>query len=125
TAEATPTDSASVSGTMRSNAVTIVNSAPSITGGSASLQYSDPLSFKLAPSDADGDALSFTAIGLPSGMQINATTGEITGTGASNAVLSAPGVYNTIMVTVSDGSGGTQTAPVTITVTKEDARSYY
>src|SRR5207249_4528420 len=71
-----------MSGTIN-NTVTVVNSLPSITGGSASRQYSDPLSFTPTASDADGDILSFTATGIPAGMQINASTGEITGTGAS------------------------------------------
>src|SRR5207249_2171522 len=47
-----------MSGTIN-NTVTVVNSLPSITGGSASRQYSDPLSFTPTASDADGDILSF------------------------------------------------------------------
>jgi VCBS repeat-containing protein len=60
-------------------------------------------------SDADNRALTYSASGLPAGLSINATTGLITGTLASSAsTLSAGGNYN-ILVTASDGLGGTAT----------------
>ena len=53
-------------------------------------------SFQVVASDDDGDALKYTAAGLPSPLAINETTGLIAGT------PSAAGNFD-IMVTVSDG----------------------
>jgi hypothetical protein len=106
------------------NSVTVQNSAPSLTGGSASVQYSDPLAFTPASSDDDGDTLSFSATGVPSGLQVSQTTGEVSGTGPGGTVPTIPGSY-TISITANDGNGGTKTATVTITVNKEDATIDY
>ena len=51
-------------------------------------------------SDVDGDTLSFSATGLPAGLNINSATGEIAGT------TSTAGSY-AVAVGVSDGNGGT------------------
>ena len=64
----------------------------------------------LSASDADGDALTWSATGLPAGMAINATTGVITGTPTTAATYSST-------VTVSDGKGGTASRSFTWTVT--------
>src|SRR6185436_19844100 len=64
----------------------------------------------LSASDADGDALTWSATGLPAGMAINATTGVITGTPTTAATYSST-------VTVSDGKGGTASKSFTWTVT--------
>ena len=56
------------------------------------------VSLNIAASDADGDALIFSAAGLPAGLAINATTGLISGT----LTFSSAGLY-TVTVTVSDG----------------------
>ncbi|MDO7086205.1 Ig-like domain-containing protein, partial [Pseudocolwellia sp. AS88] len=55
-------------------------------------------------SDVDGDTLSFTATGLPSGISIDANTGVVSGTFENNASVSSP--YN-ITITASDDSGAT------------------
>ena len=60
----------------------------STTGAANSLQ--------LSASDPNGDALRYTAAGLPAGMTLNATTGLISGT------PSVPGTFNVVAV-ASDG----------------------
>ena len=57
------------------------------------------VSLALAGSDPDGDALSYSASGLPAGATINAATGLISGT------LTTSGTYN-VTAQVSDGRGG-------------------
>ncbi len=56
-------------------------------------------------SEIDGDSLSFSAVGLPTGLMMDAS-GNITGTIDSSA--SASGPY-TVVVTVNDGNGGSTT----------------
>jgi hypothetical protein len=51
----------------------------------------------IVASDADGDALTFSATGLPGALSIDAPTGVISGT-----VLALPGSYH-VTVSVSDG----------------------
>jgi chitodextrinase len=51
----------------------------------------DSVSLAIAASDADGEALTFSATGLPGGLAINNTTGVITGT---------PGIAGNYTVTV-------------------------
>jgi large repetitive protein len=65
--------------------------------------------------DLDGDVLSFTATGLPAGLSIDAA-GVISGTIDKNASQPAGGLY-TVVVTASDGKGGTVSADFTWTVT--------
>ena len=59
----------------------------------------------IAATDADGDTLSYSATGLPTGLGINAGTGVISGTIASGA----SGTFNAT-VTVSDGRLSTPVA---------------
>jgi CshA-type fibril repeat protein/VCBS repeat-containing protein len=55
-------------------------------------------------SDPDGDALTFTATGLPPGLTIDPATGVISGTIDRSASQGGP---YTVTVTASDGHGGT------------------
>jgi VCBS repeat-containing protein len=55
-------------------------------------------------SDPDGDPLTFTATNLPKGLTINPTTGVISGTLPPGASVGGP---FTVVVTASDGKGGT------------------
>ncbi|WP_027998000.1 cadherin-like domain-containing protein [Sinorhizobium arboris] len=64
--------------------------------------------------DAEGDTLTFSATGLPAGLSIDAATGEITGTIASNASTMSP---YTVTITADDGQGGQVSAEFTFTVT--------
>lgn len=63
----------------------------SVRGTAASLQ--------ITASDPDGNALSYSATGLPAGLSIATTTGLISGTVSAAAASS-----NTVTVTASDGS---------------------
>ncbi len=67
-------------------------------------------------SDVDGDALTFTAAGLPLGLTIDLNTGIISGTIDSDASQPAGGVY-TVVVTADDGRGGTVDQSFTWTIT--------
>jgi CshA-type fibril repeat protein len=70
-------------------------------------------------SDIDGDTLIFTATGLPAGVVIDAATGAISGTIASNAStggLGGNGIYQ-VTVTADDGNGGTISSTFTWTIT--------
>jgi large repetitive protein len=66
--------------------------------------------------DPDGDPLSYSAVGLPAGLTINAATGVISGTIDNSASQVNGGVYS-ITVTASDGRGGTVTQTFSWTVT--------
>ena len=86
-----------------------VNDAPvvGITIPNQSSQDSDSIALNVASnfSDVDGDALTFSATGLPHGLSID-TAGNITGTIDSSASQSGP---YTIFVTADDGNGETVT----------------
>ncbi len=78
--------------------------------------------------DSNGNALTYTAGGLPAGLTINATTGQISGTLDHDASKNAPttsgsgatldGTY-TVSVTASDPFGGTATQSFTIDSTNQ------
>ena len=73
------------------------NSAPLIvTPSNQSSTKGTELNLNVQASDADGDSLSFAASGLPNGLNINSTTGQINGA-ATNT-----GNY-AVVITVSDG----------------------
>ncbi|MBT8208079.1 MAG: putative Ig domain-containing protein, partial [Acidimicrobiia bacterium] len=69
------------------------------------------INLSAAATDADGDTLMYSAMGLPSGLSINASTGLISGT----IPFTAEGSY-AVMVTVEDG-GVSTTDAFTWTVT--------
>ncbi len=74
--------------------VSLVNPGPQASVDSSAV------SLQLQGQDADHDTLTYTASGLPSGVSVNASTGLISGTLASNADTNSP--YN-VTVTASDG----------------------
>jgi VCBS repeat-containing protein len=79
--------------------LTVTNQAPVVGNPGARMgKAGDPVSFQLSAGDADGDSLTFSATGLPTGVSINSTTGLISGTISSQA-----GKTNTVTVTASDG----------------------
>jgi hypothetical protein len=75
-------------------------------------------SLQVVASDVDGDTLSYSAIGLPPGLGINASTGLISGTISFTAVSHPDIVFDyNVEVTVSDG---TATTPVVFVWTVDD-----
>jgi large repetitive protein len=102
--------------------VTAVNDAPVVATALPDLfdLDSDFVSTLLASnfSDVDGDTLTFTATGLPLGLQFNPTTGTVFGQVDGLASQGGPtnnGVY-IVTVTASDGNGGTVTTSFTWTI---------
>ena len=100
------------------------NDAP-VVGGTIPAQASDdadmivPVDVTTAFSDVEGDTLTYTAAGLPTGLTLDPNTGEISGTidnSASQAGPNSDGVY-TVEVTATDDSSATVTASFEWTVT--------
>ncbi|WP_217426514.1 putative Ig domain-containing protein [Candidatus Methylobacter favarea] len=85
------------------SAVNPVNHPPAVTNpGAQTTAVSTSVNLQIMATDADGDTLSYSASGLPTGLSINPGTGLISGTTSATA-----GSF-TATVTVSDGhSGGT------------------
>ncbi|WP_426359187.1 beta strand repeat-containing protein [Pseudocolwellia sp. HL-MZ19] len=87
--------------------VTAVNDAPT-TAGLSDQADADSSTITLDVSanfsDVDGDNLSFSGTGLPTGLSIDADTGVITGTVASD--ISNSGPFN-VTIVVNDGNNGT------------------
>ena len=80
--------------------VTDVNRSPSLSNpGNQNDNEGSSIDLNLVATDPDGDTLVFGATGLPAGLTINASSGQISG------VLSTEGVYS-VTATVSDGQGG-------------------
>ena len=96
-----------------------VNDAPVTTGLPDLFDIdSAAVSVPVGPAftDAEGDALTFSATGLPGGLSISPTTGLISGTIDNNASTVGGGIY-TITVTANDGNGGITSTTFTWTVT--------
>ena len=70
-------------------------------------------SLQLSATDVDGDALTYSATGLPPGLGVNATSGLISGTIAAGAASGSP---YTVTATVADGRGGSAQRTFTWTV---------
>ena len=66
--------------------------------------------------DVDGDTLSYSAMGLPTGLTIDASSGVISGTIDHSASQNGGGVYS-VTITASDGKGGSVDQSFTWTVT--------
>ncbi len=101
--------------------VGLVNDAPTTTPiATQTSDDADVVSLPIAGnfSDLDGDTLSFTATGLPTGLTIDPVTGIISGTidpAASQGGPNADGIYS-VTVTADDGNGGTVSQTFTYTV---------
>ncbi|MGZ4724644.1 MAG: Ig-like domain-containing protein, partial [Ilumatobacteraceae bacterium] len=79
---------------------TSVNDTPTVTNpGPQSSAEGDTISLQIVASDVDGDSLTYTASGLPTGVSINTSSGLISGTIAFDAAGS-----HTVTVTASDGA---------------------
>ncbi|WP_206747258.1 putative Ig domain-containing protein [Enterovibrio norvegicus] len=88
--------------------VTDINNAPTISGSpSTTISEGSAYSFIPAANDIDAsDTLTFSVTGAPSWLNINATTGELSGTPNDIDV----GTTNNIVVTVTDDGAGTLNA---------------
>jgi hypothetical protein len=95
-----------------------VNDAPEVTAPTGNQTFAQGDSVNLdagaAFTDPDGDALGFTATGLPASLSVNTNTGAITGTPTNADVTNGP-VYG-VTVTANDGNGGSVDDSFNITI---------
>ncbi|MEM7703406.1 MAG: Ig-like domain-containing protein, partial [Pseudomonadota bacterium] len=86
---------------------------------------SEVISVPLAPAftDAESDALTFSATGLPAGLSIDPATGLVSGTISATASSDVPNGEYTVTVTADDGNGGTVSTTFTWTITNEPPRA--
>lgn len=90
------------------------NTAPQVSGTPASTVVAGTTYlFQAQASDADGDALSFSATGLPAWATLNSQTGQISGTPAEANV----GTTADIVISVSDGEATASLPTFRITIT--------
>ena len=90
--------------------VPAANQLPTLTAvPNQSATVGQAVSFALAGSDADGDTLSYSATGLPTGLTLNLVTGLIAGNPTT------AGTYS-VTVQVADGRGGAASRSFTWTV---------
>jgi hypothetical protein len=98
--------------TQRQDANT-ANTAPVISGSpSTSATAGIAWQFQPSASDADGDALTFTAAGLPAWASIDRQSGRLSGTPGAGDV----GATSSIVVSVSDGDSSASLAAFSIVV---------
>lgn len=108
-----PAAAAASGGSSSSSANSSGNQAPTISGTPAvTVAVNGSYSFTPTAADANGDTLAFSRSGtLPPGLTFNTATGALTGTPTTS------GTYANIVISVSDGNGGTASLPAfTITV---------
>jgi Putative Ig domain len=94
-------------------AVTVTNSAPTITGAAATTaKVGVAYSFTPTASDANRDTLTFSIANKPSWATFSTTTGKLAGT------PTAAGTFSNIQVRVSDGKATTSLAAFSIVVSQ-------
>jgi hypothetical protein len=99
------------------NEVADPNNAPVISGTAEStVTAGTAYSFTPNASDADNDELSFSVSNLPAWASFNNQTGALSGTPDSADV----GLYDNIVITVSDGEATASLSPVEITVVEPE-----
>jgi hypothetical protein len=88
------------------------NQRPVVTNpGDQTNDEGEGVTLDIVASDPDGDVLTFSASGLPPGLSIDTSSGQISGTLPAGSA----GVYN-VTVTADDGNGGSDSASFTWTV---------
>jgi large repetitive protein len=108
----TATATISINVTPTNDAPTATPIAPRTNVDSATVTL--PVASNFA--DVDGNTLTFSASGLPTGLSIDPATGVISGTIAAGASQPNGGVYS-VTVTASDGQGGSVSQTFSWTVT--------
>jgi hypothetical protein len=89
------------------------NSAPVVTNpGNKSGTVGLAVNLQIVATDANGDALTYGATGLPNGLSISSTTGLITGTPTTAQT-------RTVTVAANDGYGGSGSATITWTISND------
>ncbi len=100
-----------VTGTLAAFSITVTaapNAAPTISGTPATtVQAGSPYSFTPTAKDSNGDALTYSIAKKPVWASFNTSTGQLSGTPTSSQVTT----YADIVITVSDGKGGTASLP--------------
>ena len=99
----TVSDGSNNTGPVSAAAVTVVNTPPTFSQnlGDQTDDEGDVIDLSAGATDADGDALTYEASGLPTGLAIDPATGHISGTVASGASAGSP--YN-VAITVREGA---------------------
>ena len=91
----------------------VTNSAPIISGSPpSSIQYGTTYSFQPNASDPDDDTLTFTVENKPDWASFDSSTGRIFGQPAMSEI----GVYDDIIISVSDGTIRASLSPFSVTV---------
>lgn len=91
------------------------NNAPVISGNPPpSVKVGDAYAFTPNASDADGDALTFSATNIPSWASFDSSTGRISGV----PTLGNIGTFTNIQISVSDGSASASLASFSVEVTQ-------
>jgi fibronectin type 3 domain-containing protein len=112
--EVTPNDGIA-DGTATSASATVANAEPVFNQNLADRSDLEgtAVSFSAAASDADSDALTYEASGLPRGISINTSSGLLSGTIADDAAAESP---HHVAISVRDGSDVDATDTFTWTV---------
>ncbi len=109
---------------VRTATTTVVNQQPTLTvPGPQTVDFNDPLGFGITTSDPEGDAITLSASGLPSGLAFT-DNGNGTGT-VSGTDTAAPGVYTVTFSADDHHHVSPVTATVQITVNREEAAIAY
>ncbi|MFI0414119.1 MAG: putative Ig domain-containing protein [Candidatus Thiodiazotropha sp.] len=111
-------DSASLDGfTITINDVAEPNNAPVISGTpETSVIAGNEYRFAPDASDADNDELSFSASNLPTWASLNTQTGVLSGTPGTEDI----GLYDAIVITVTDGTDSASLSPLSIEVVEPE-----
>ena len=91
------------------------NTPPSISGSPGNaIMVGGAYAFTPSASDADGDSLTFSVENLPLWAAFDSMTGELSG----QPLVGDDGMYDQIVVSVTDGSDTSSLTPFSITVTQ-------
>ena len=96
-------------------AIVVVNSPPEI-GGSPATAVVQGMAYSFTPSasDPNGDAVSFTASGVPSWAGFNPATGQLSG------IAAGAGTFSGIVITAHDGEASASLPAFSITVSVQN-----